>query len=81
MRRAVFRRAHAAILFSAGYWNQVGRMDVIRLATLVDPPAASQNEALNEVRILPDLNIGGRLDHTRCDPGKRQPVDLPHLQA
>jgi hypothetical protein len=54
-------------------------MDIVRLATFVDPPTASQNEALNEVRILSDLNARRRLDHTSRDPGKREPVDFPNL--
>jgi hypothetical protein len=55
----------------------VWRIDIVRLAMFADPPTASQNEALNEVRILSDLNTRRRVDHTSRDPGKREPVDFP----
>jgi len=58
--RAIIRRGN----------DQARRINIVRLADLVYPPAASQNEAFNEVRIVTDLNIWRRLDYPRRYPRK-----------
>ena len=57
--------------------HQVWRIDIVRLAALVDPPAASQNQALDEVAIFAgSLYACRRFDHSSRDAWKTQPVEL-----
>jgi hypothetical protein len=53
------------------------RVNVIRLPSPVDPPAASQDEGLYEVAIFAGpFHACGRIDHSGRDAWKTEAVEL-----
>ena len=57
-------------------------VNVVRLSSPVDPPAASQDQALDEVAILAgSLHAGRRVDHASRDTWKTQSVEFSDFQV
>jgi len=61
--------------FLGGRHHQVRGINVVRLPSPVDPPAASQDQGLDEIAIFTgSLQAGRRFDHASRDAWKAQPI-------